>query len=55
MTGSTGLWDKTCDYFDRVWGNVPGNLKKRFETGPMDWTEWLARLKKMNEEAPAKK
>ena len=53
--GEGGEWDKTYAYFDRAWGNVLGNLKKRFETGPMDWTEWLAQLKKMNEAAPAKK
>ena len=53
--GEGGEWDKTYTYFDKAWGNVLGNLKKRFETGPMDWTEWLAQLKKMNEAAPAKK
>ena len=53
--GDGGEWDKAFAYFDRSWGNVLANLKKRFETGPMDWTEWLAQLKKMNEEAPAKK
>ena len=53
--GSGGEWDKTYTYFDRAWGNVLGNLKKRFETGPMDWTEWLAQLKKMRDDAAAKK
>lgn len=52
--GDGGEWDKAYSYFDRAWGNVLGNLKKRFETGPMDWTAWLAQLKKMNEAAPAK-
>ena len=40
--GAGGEWDKTYAYFDRAWGNVLGNLKKRHETGPIDWTEWLA-------------
>lgn len=53
--GTGGEWDKTFTYFDRAWGNVLGNLKKRFETGPQDWTEWLAQLKKMRDDAAAKK
>ena len=53
--GDGGEWDKTYAYFDRAWGNVLGNLKQRFEKGPMDWTEWLAQLKKMNEAAPITK
>ena len=52
--GEGGEWDKAYSYFDRAWGNVLGNLKKRFEVGPQDWTEWLAQLRKMHEE-PAKK
>ena len=53
--GDGGEWDKTYSYFDKAWGNVLGNLKKRFETGPMDWTDWLAQLKKMNEAVPITK
>lgn len=53
--GNGGEWDKTYAYFDRAWGNVLGNLKKRFETGPQDWTEWLAQLKKMRDDAAVKK
>ena len=34
-------------YFDRAWGNVLGNLKKRFETGPVDWTAWLEQMRKI--------
>ena len=30
--GDGGEWDKTYAYFDRAWGNVLDNLKKRFET-----------------------
>jgi len=53
--GTGGEWDKAYAYFDRAWGGVLGNLKKRFETGPTDWTEWLAQLKKMRDDAAAKK
>lgn len=53
--GNGGEWDKAYGYFDRAWGNVLVNLKKRFETGPQDWTAWLAQLKKMNDDAASKK
>ncbi len=43
--GTGDEWDKTFAYFDRAWGNVLASLKKRHETGPVDWTDWLARLK----------
>ena len=43
--GTGGEWDKAFAYFDRAWGNVLASLKKRHETGPVDWTDWLARLK----------
>jgi uncharacterized protein YndB with AHSA1/START domain len=43
--GDGGEWDQTYTYFDRAWGNVLGNLKKRFETGPVDWQPWLDQLK----------
>jgi len=52
--GDGGQWDETYAYFDRAWGNVLGNLKKRFESGPIDWTEWLAQLKKAHEGDPRK-
>lgn len=52
--GDEGEWDKAYAYFDRAWGGVLGNLKKRFESGPQDWTEWLSQLRKMHEE-PVKK
>ena len=42
--GEGGEWDKTYAYFDRAWGGVLSNLKKRFEEGPQDWTEWLKQL-----------
>ena len=48
--GDGGEWETAYAYFDRAWGNVLGNLTQRFETGqPMDWTAWLAQLKKMHE------
>ena len=43
--GDGGEWDKSYAYFDKAWGNVLGSLQKRFETGPVDWTVWLAQLK----------
>ena len=45
--GDGGEWDKAYAYFDRAWGNVLGNLKKRFDSGPQDWTAWLEQLKKL--------
>ena len=51
--GDGGEWDKTYVYFDRAWGYVLGNLKKRYETGPMDWTDWMNNLRKAHTE-PAK-
>jgi uncharacterized protein YndB with AHSA1/START domain len=51
--GDGGQWDQAYAYFDRAWGGVLGNLKKRFELGPMDWTGWLAQLKAMRERAAA--
>jgi len=43
--GEGGEWDKAYDYFSRAWPNVLGNLQKRFVSGPVDWTEWLTRMK----------
>ncbi|HVE50792.1 MAG TPA: SRPBCC domain-containing protein [Casimicrobiaceae bacterium] len=45
--GDGDEWDKAYVYFDRNWMNVLTNLKTRFETGPMDWTEWMNTLRKM--------
>lgn len=44
--GDGGEWDKTYAYFDRAWGFVLGNLKTRFEKGPIDWKPWLDQLQK---------
>lgn len=45
--GDGGEWDRAYAYFDRAWGGVLGNLKKRFESGPVDWRPWLQQLEKM--------
>jgi hypothetical protein len=53
--GDGGQWDQTYAYFDRAWGNVLANLRKRHESGvPQDWTGWLEQLRKMHAEADAK-
>lgn len=52
--GEGGEWDKAYAYFDNAWGNVLANLKKRFEQGPQDWTEWMNQLRKWREEAQQK-
>lgn len=42
--GEGGEWDKAYAYFDRAWGNVLANLKKRYDsgcrTGPSGWPSW---------------
>jgi len=50
--GDGGEWDKTFTYFERAWSIVLGNLKKRHETGPRDWTEWRAQLQKAHAAPP---
>src|SRR5258706_12629289 len=52
--GDGGEWDKTYAYFNGTWPRVLANLKKRHESGPIDWTEWLDSLKKAHA-APAPK
>ncbi len=53
--GEGGEWDRAYAYFDRAWGNVLANLKKRHDTGqPYDWTAWLKQLEAMRAAAPAK-
>ncbi len=53
--GDGGEWDKAYAYFDRAWAHVLANLKKRFDSGPIDWTEWMAQLRKWREQAEQKK
>lgn len=49
--GDGGEWDRAYAYFDRAWGSVLANLRKRFDSGPLDWREWLARLRQLREQA----
>lgn len=51
--GDGGEWDRAHAYFDRAWGGVLANLRKRFETGPYDWTEWLRQLEARRAAQPA--
>jgi len=37
-------WDKAYGYFDRAWDAVLGNLRYRFEVGPMDWPDGVFRV-----------
>ncbi len=53
--GEGGQWDQAYGYFDRAWGNVLAGLKKRFDSGPMDWSPWLRQLEGMRARAPAPK
>jgi len=53
--GDGGEWDQAYKYFDRSWGNVLANLRKRFDSGPIDWTEWLVQLRKFREQGAQKK
>jgi uncharacterized protein YndB with AHSA1/START domain len=52
--GDGDEWDKAYAYFDRAWGNVLAGMKKRFESGPQDWSEWLKQLRQMQEKAGQK-
>jgi uncharacterized protein YndB with AHSA1/START domain len=47
--GEGGEWDKAYAYFDRAWGFVLGNLKKRFDSGPQDWSAWMDGLRKAHQ------
>jgi uncharacterized protein YndB with AHSA1/START domain len=52
--GEGGEWDQAHAYFDRAWGSVLGNLRQRFEKGPMDWKPWLAQLEAWRAQQAAK-
>ena len=43
--GEGGEWDKAYDYLAKAWPGVLKNLQKRFDSGPVDWTPWLDRLR----------
>ena len=51
--GEGGEWDRAHAYFDRAWAGVLASLQKRYETGPVDWTDWLRRLDAMRAAARA--
>ncbi|WP_341887545.1 SRPBCC domain-containing protein [Variovorax sp. YR752] len=51
--GEGAEWDQAHAYFDRAWGAVLANLKKRFESGPIDWSAWLEQLRKMHAQPAA--
>jgi len=53
--GDGGQWDQAYAYFERAWSNVLGSLKKRFDTGPVDWSEWLKQLEAWRAAEAAKK
>ena len=48
--GDGGEWDQAYQYFDKAWSNVLANLKKRFESGPQDWTLWMERMRQFQEQ-----
>jgi uncharacterized protein YndB with AHSA1/START domain len=52
--GDGGEWDKAYVYFDKAWTAVLGNLQKRFDTGPFDWTAWLKQLDAFRAQAAAR-
>jgi uncharacterized protein YndB with AHSA1/START domain len=43
--GEGGEWDKAFEYFSKAWPNVLASLQKRFASGPVDWTDWLQKMK----------
>jgi uncharacterized protein YndB with AHSA1/START domain len=47
--GDGGQWDEAYAYFDVAWGHVLEALERRFERGPADWSEWLARLREAHD------
>ena len=40
-------WDRAFAYFEKAWTNVLGSLEERFAKGPVDWTDWLKRMREM--------
>ncbi len=52
--GEGGEWDRAYVYFDKAWAAVLGNLQKRFDTGPYDWTAWLKQLDASRAQAAAR-
>jgi len=52
--GEGGQWDESFKYFETAWGRVLANLQKRFAEGPVDWTEYRARVKAYQDAEDAK-
>lgn len=52
--GEGEKWDESFKYFDTAWGRVLANLQKRFAEGPIDWTEYLKRMKAFQDAEDAK-
>ena len=52
--GEGGQWDESFKYFETAWGRVLANLQKRFADGPIDWTEYRARVKAYQDAEDAK-
>lgn len=52
--GDGGEWDKAYAYFEKAWAAVLGNLQKRFDTGPTDWSAWLKQLEAYRAQAAAR-
>lgn len=52
--GEGEKWDESFKYFDTAWGRVLANLQKRFAEGPIDWTDYLKRMKAFQEAEDAK-
>jgi uncharacterized protein YndB with AHSA1/START domain len=52
--GEGGQWDQAYSYFEGTWPRVLAGLKKRFDSGPNDWSGWLKQLEKMRADAAGK-
>jgi hypothetical protein len=50
--GDGGEWDAAYSYFDKAWDFVLGNLQKRFDEGPRDWSEWMKQRAASHRPAP---
>lgn len=43
--GDSGEWDRAFLYFEKAWTAVLTNFEARFARGPLDWTEWLQKMR----------
>ena len=53
--GDGGQWDQAYKYFDRAWPGVLEKLKRRFDSGPTDWTAYMKQLRLRREMGAASK